>query len=158
MANVFTDLGTAQLAGLTNGADRPSLPSYGGKVHHLDVSKTFTPATADPLYLALLPKGARLLANLCGVDYEDPGAACVCNIGYFTNDSTPVVVDVDYFGTALDLGSTAGTKRFSEAGTRGVGLLTPVVFTEDTWIVVTFTTTTTAISGKQTWHLAYTLG
>ena len=158
MANVYTDLATAQNSGLTNGANRPSLPSYGGKVQHLDVTKTFIPATADPLYLALLPKGARLLPNLCSVDYEDPGAACVCSIGYFTNDATPVVTDVDYFATALDLGSAAGRKEFAEAGTKGAAFITPVTFTEDSWVVVTFTTTTTAISGAQTWHIAYTLG
>lgn len=158
MANIFSDYGAAQLAGTTNGADRPTLSDYGGKVFQVDVSKTFVPATADPLYLVRLPKGAKLLADQCSVDYEDPGAACVCNIGYFTTADTPVVVDVDAYATALDLGSAAGHKAFSEAGTRGVALLTPVTFTDDSWVVVTFTTTTTAISGKQTWHLVYTLG
>ena len=159
MASVYTDLATAQLAGLTNGADRPSLPSYGGKVFHLDVKKTaYTGATADPLFLALLPKGARLLPNLCSVDYGDPGDALTGSIGYYNNDATPTVVDVDYFGTALALGNAAGRKEFSEAGTKGDAFLTPVVFTEDTWIVVTWTTATSAVSHAQTWHLAYTLG
>lgn len=159
MANVFTDLGTAQLAGLTNGGNRPSLPSYGGKVYHLDVTKTaYTAATADPLYLALLPKGARLLPDLCSVDYGDPGDACTGSIGYFTNDATPVVTDVDYFGTALALGNAAGRKTFSEAGTKGDAFLTPVTFTEDSWVVVTWTTVTSGASHTQCWHLTYTLG
>lgn len=159
MANVYTDLATAQLAGLTNGADRPSLPSYGGKVYHLDVRKTsYTAATADPLFLALLPKGARLLPQLCSVDYGDPGDACTGSIGYYNNDATPTVTDVDYFGAALALGNAAGRKTFSEAGTKGDAFLTPVTFTEDSWVVVTWTTVTSAASHTQTWHLAYTLG
>lgn len=159
MASVYTDLATAQLAGLTNGADRPSLPSYGGKVYHLDVTKTgYTAATADPLFLALLPKGARLIANLCSVDYGDPGDALTGSIGYYTADATPVLTDVDYFGAALALGNAAGRKLFSEAGTKGEAFLTPVTFTEDSWVVVTWTTATVAVSHTQTWHLAYTLG
>lgn len=161
MANIFSDLGAAQLAGLTNGADRPSLPSYGGKVYHLDVKKTFNPSTSDPLYLALLPKGARLLPNLCSVDYGDPTSstgALTGKVGYFTNDTTPVAIDDDYFGAGLALGDAAGRKEFSEAGTKGAAFLTPVTFTEDSWIVFTPTTVTNGQSHDETWHLAYTLG
>jgi hypothetical protein len=91
------------------------------------------------------------------VDYGDPGAACTGSIGYFTTADTPVVVDVDAFGTDLALGSAAGRKFFSEA-TIGVDFLNPVTFTTDVWIVVTWTTVTTAVSHQQTWNLAYTLG
>jgi hypothetical protein len=157
MANVYTTFATDQLAARTDGSERPTLPLNGGNLHFLQVTKTFVAATADPLYLARLPKGARLIPQLCSVDYEDPGAACVASIGYFTSADTPVVVDVDAFGTALDLGAAAGRKSFSEAGTIGVNFLTPVTFDADAWIVVTFTTTTTAISHKETWNLAYTL-
>ena len=67
------------------------------------------------------------------------------------------MIDVDAYGTALDLGSAAGRKLFSEAGTKGVDFLTPSSFTADTWIVATFTTVTTGVSHTETWNLAYTL-
>jgi hypothetical protein len=126
----------------------------------LQVTKTgYTAATADPLYLARLPKGARLIPQLCSVDYGAPAStACTGSIGYFTTADTPVVVDVDAFGTALALGSAAGRKFLSEAGTIGVDFLTPVTFTTDVWIVVTWTTVTGASSHTQNWNLAYTLG
>jgi hypothetical protein len=158
MANVFSNLATAQNTAVTNGADRPSLPTYGGTLHFAQVQKTaYTAATADPLYLMRLPKGARLIPQLCSVDYGDPGDACTGSIGYFTTAETPVVVDVDAFGTALALGSAAGRKEFSEAGTKGVDFLTPVTFTTDVWIVVTWTTVTSGVSHAQNWNLAYTL-
>ena len=158
MANLFSTLATAQLAGTTNGADRPSLPSYGGKVTHLDVAITATAATADPIYLVRLPKGARLLPNLCSVDYEDPGTSVVCHIGDFTTAATPVVIDVDRYATSLDLGSAAGRKQFSEAGTKGVAFLTPYTATADIWIVVTFSSVGAGVSAAYDFHLAYTLG
>jgi hypothetical protein len=159
MANVFTDYATSQNTANTNGADRPTLSDYGGKVYHIDVRKTaYTAATADPLYLALLPKGARLLPDLCSVDHGDPGDACTGKIGYFTNDATPTAIDDDYFGASLALGNAAGRKTFSEAGTKGDAFLTPVTFTEDSWVVVTWTTVTSGASHTQCWHIAYTLG
>lgn len=159
MATAYSDFATAQLAGRTDQSQAPNLRQFGGNVHHLDVKiSAYTAATATPLYLARLPAGARLLTNLCSVDYGDPGDALTGSIGYYTaNVDTPVLVDVDYFGTALALGSAAGRKNFSEAGTIGDALLTPVQFTTDVWIVVTWTTATTAVSHAQTWHLAYTL-
>lgn len=158
MANVFSDLATLQLAAVTDLSQAPNLKSYGGNLHFAQVRKTaYTAATADPLYLMRLPKGARLVPSLCSVDYGDPGDACTGSIGYFTDADTPVVVDVDAFGTALALGNAAGRKTFSEAGTIGVDFLTPVSFTQDVWIVVTWTTVTSGASHTQTWNLAYTL-
>lgn len=158
MANVFSDLATAQLAAVSDMSQAPNLKSYGGNLKFVQVRKTgYTAATADPLYLIRLPKGARLIPQLCSVDYGDPGDACTGSIGYFTDATTPVVVDVDAFGTALALGSAAGRKAFSEAGTIGVDFLTPVSFTEDVWVVVTWTTVTSGVSHTQTWNLAYTL-
>lgn len=158
MANVFTSFATSQNTARTDGSERPTLTDSGGNLHFVQVSKSaYTAATADPLYLVRLPKGARLIPQLCSVDYEDPGAACTGSIGYFTTADTPVVVDVDAFGTDLALGSAAGRKFFSEATTIGVDFLTPVTFTTDVWIVVTWTTVTTPISHKQSWNLAYTL-
>jgi len=158
MANLFSTLATAQNTATTNGADRPSLPSYGGKLTQLDIAITATAATADPLYLLRLPKGARLLADQCSVDYEDPGTSVVCHIGDFTTASTPVVIDVDRYATSLDLGSAAGRKEFSEAGTKGVAFLTPYVTTADTWIVVTFSSVGAGVSAAYNFHLVYTLG
>jgi hypothetical protein len=158
MANVFSDFGTLQLAAVSDISQAPNLKSYGGNLKFVQVRKTsYTAATADPLYLVRLPKGARLIPQLCSVDYGDPGDALTGSIGYFTDVETPVVVDVDAFGTALALGSAAGRKFFSEAGTIGIDFLTPVSFTQDVWIVVTWTTATVAVSHTQTWNLAYEL-
>lgn len=158
MANVFSDFGTLQLAAVSDISQAPNLKSYGGNLKFVQVRKTgYTAATADPLYLVRLPKGARLIPQLCSVDYGDPGDALTGSIGYFTDAETPVVVDVDAFGTALALGSAAGRKFFSEAGTIGVDFLTPASFTQDVWIVVTWTTATVAVSHTQTWNLAYEL-
>lgn len=158
MANVFSDFATSQLAAVSDMSQAPNLKQYGGNLHFVQVSKTsYTAETAVPLYLIRLPKGSRLIPQLCSVDYGDPGDACTGSIGYFTDAETPVVVDVDAFGTALALGNAAGRKFFSEAGTIGVDFLTPVSFDQDVWIVVTWTTVTSGVSHTETWNLAYTL-
>ena len=60
MANVYTTFAQAQVDAGLNGAERPTLPSNGGNLHCVNVSKTsYTAATADPLYLVKLPKGSR---------------------------------------------------------------------------------------------------
>lgn len=158
MANVFSDFATLQLAAVSDISQAPNSKQYGGNVQWRQVRKPdYTAATADPLFLIRLPKGSRLCPQLCSVDYGDPGDACTGSIGYFTDADTPVVVDVDAFGTALALGSAAGRKEFSEAGTKGVDFLTPVTFDQDVWIVVTWTTVTSGVSHTQCWNLAYTL-
>lgn len=158
MANVFSDFATLQLAAVSDVSQAPNLKQYGGNLKFVQVRKTsYTAATADPLYLIRLPKGARLIPQLCSVDYGDPGDACTGSIGYFTDADTPVVVDVDAFGTDLALGGSAGRKLFSEAGTKGVNFLTPATFDQDVWIVVTWGTVTNGVSHTQTWNLAYTL-
>ena len=158
MANVFSDFATSQLAAVSDMSQAPNLKQYGGNLHFVQVRKTsYTADTAVPLYLIRLPKGSRLIPQHCSVDYGDPGDACTGSIGYFTDAETPVVVDVDAFGTALALGNAAGRKFFSEAGTIGVDFLTPVSFDQDVWIVVTWTTVTSGVSHTQTWNLAYTL-
>lgn len=161
MANIFSDFATLQnTAGGASGnfSTAPNEKAYGGTVQHIDVTKTATFATADPLYLVRLPKGARLLPQLCSVDYEDPGDALTGKIGDFTVAATPVAIDDDRYGAALALGNAAGRKEFSEAGTKGDAFLNPFTLTQESWIVVTWTTATNAVSAKQTWHLAYTLG
>lgn len=155
MADVYTDYATAQNSALTDLSAAPNLRSYGGNVHYIDVSKTaYTASTSDDLYLARLPKGARLIPALCSVDYGDPGDACTGDIGYIYDDLTG---DQDGFGVSLALGNAAGRKEFSEAGTKGAAFLTPVKFTDDAWIYVTWDTVTNGASHTQTWHLAYTL-
>jgi hypothetical protein len=155
MGNIYTDLATAQKDALTDLSKAPNLRSYGGDVRHIDVVITATGATADPVYLARLPKGARLLPQLCSVDFEDPGDALTGKIGHIYDDGTG---DDDAYGAALALGNAAGRKEFSEAGTKGAAFLAPVTLAKDAWIYVTWTTATSAVSAKQTWHLAYTLG
>ena len=107
MANVFTTFASSQnsAGGSTGDASAaPNLKAAGGNLHFLQVTKTgYTAATADPLYLCRLPRGARLIPQLCSVDYGDPGDACTGSIGYFTTADTPVVVDVDAFGSDVGL-------------------------------------------------------
>lgn len=157
MANVYTDFATSQLAALTDMSQAPNLRRYGGNVHRLDVSITTNPATNTPVYLARLPKGARLLPDLCSVDYADPTSttgAVTGKVGHIYDDATG---DDDAYGAALALGDAAGRKGFSEAGTKGAAFTSPVSFTDDAWIYVTWTTVTNGQSFASVWHLAYTL-
>lgn len=156
MATVYTTYAQDQYDALTDMSQAPNLRQNGGTVQHLDVTKTaYTAATADPLYLVRLPKGARLLPQLCSVDYGDPGDACTGDIGYIYDAGTG---DADGYGASLALGNAAGRKLFSEAGTKGAAFLTPVTLADDAWIYVTWSTVTSGASHTQTWHIAYTLG
>lgn len=151
MANKYTDFGTKQLAAESDISQAPNVRNYGGDVRYLDVEIAVAAlTTSDVIYLAKLPKGARLIPALCSVDYGDPGDALTGNVG----DE----VDVDRYGAALALGNAAGRKAFSEAGTKGDAFLNPYVFTEETWVTFTPTTVTSLATHDQVWHLAYTLG
>lgn len=160
MANNYSAFAASQYAALSDMSQAPNLRQIGGNVHYLDITKTYTaedlPATADPLYLVRLPKGARLILPLCSVDYEDPGDALTTSkIGYIYDDATG---DDDAFGVTLTLGNAAGRKLLTEAtGTKAAAFLTPVTFTDDAWVYVTWATVTSPAAHKQVWHLAYTL-
>jgi hypothetical protein len=152
MALVYTSFGTDQLAALTDGSERPTLTLNGGSLHLVDVSKTsYTAATADPLYLVRLPKGARVIPQLCSVDHGDPGDACTGTVGYIYDDGTG---DADGYATAIALGGSAGSEPFST--TAGAASLTPVTLAADAWVYVTWGTVTNGASHTQTWHIAYT--
>lgn len=158
MANVFSDFATLQNSAMLDQSAAPNRKQYGGNLHVLQVAKTsYTGATADPLYLARLPKGARLIPQLCSVDYGDPGDALTGKIGLFTDADTPAAIDDDAFGSGLALGNAAGRKAFTEAGTVGANILTPATLDQDAWLVVTWTTATSAVSHTQVWTIAYTL-
>ncbi len=153
MANVYTTFGQSQLDALNDGSERPTLPLNGGTLRLQDVTKTgYTAATADPLYLLRLPKGARVIPQLCSVDHGDPGDACTGTVGFIYDDGTG---DADAYATAIALGNAAGSEPFST--TAGAASLTPVTLADDAWVYVTWTTVTTAVSHAQTWHIAYTL-
>jgi hypothetical protein len=159
MANVFSDFGTLQLAAVSDMSQAPNARSYGGNLKVLQVSRTaYTAATADPLFLVRLPKGARLIPQLCSVDYGDPGDALTGKIGTFTDAATPAAIDDDVFGSGLALGNAAGRKNFTEAGTVGAGILTPANLDQDAWLVVTWTTATVPVSHTQVWTIVYDLG
>lgn len=154
MALVYTTFGAAQLAALSDASAAPNLRQHGGNLHTVQVSKTsYTAATADPLYLVRLPKGARLIPQLCSVDYGDPGDACTGKIGYIYDDATG---DDDAYSSSLALGGSAGRLAL-DGGTEGVAFLTPVTFTDDAWVYVTWSTVTNGASHTQTWTLVYTL-
>jgi hypothetical protein len=158
MANVFSDFATLQASAVNDISTAPNLKAYGGELKVIQVSKTsYTAATADPLYICRLPKGARIIPQLCSVDYGDPGDALTGKLGTFTVASTPVAIDDDVFGSGLALGSAAGRKAFTDAGTVGAGILTPASLDQDAWLVATWTTATNAVSHTQVWTIAYTL-
>lgn len=160
MANVFSPYAALQLAARTDLSQAPNLKQSGGKVFEVDIPITaYTAVAANPLFLFRLPAGAKLLTQKCSVDYGAPASTALTGkIGYYTAATdTPAAVDDACFGTALALGTSAGRKAFTDAGTLGTALLTPFQFTADSWVVVTWTTVTAALSHSQTWHLTYTL-
>lgn len=153
MASVYTTFATSQLAALTDSSQAPNIKQAGGALHLVEVTKTaYTAATADPLYLVRLPKGARVIPQLCVVDHGDAGDACTGTVGYIYDDETG---DADGYSTGLVLGGSAGFESF--ASTAGAASLTPVTLTDDAWVYVTWGTVTNGASHTQTWHIAYTL-
>lgn len=153
MALVYTSFATSQLAALSDISEAPNLKQSGGTLRVVEVSKTaYTAATADPLYLVRLPKGARVIPQLCSVDHGDPGDACTGTVGYIYDDATG---DADGYSTGIALGGSAGSEPFSS--TAGAASLTPVTLTDDAWVYVTWGTVTNGASHTQTWHIAYTL-
>lgn len=153
MATVYTSFGQSQLDALTDMSAAPNLKQAGGNLHVVQVSKSsYTAATADPLYLVRLPKGARVLPHLCMVDHGDPGDACTGDVGYIYDDGTG---DADGYANDLALGNAAGYESFSAYA--GAAALTPVTLTDDAWVYVTWGTVTSGASHTQTWTIAYTL-
>ena len=153
MANVYTTYAASQLAALSDSSQAPNAKQAGGSLHCVEVTKTaYTAATADPLYLVRLPKGARVIPQLCVVDHGDPGDACTGTVGYIYDDETG---DADGYSTGLTLGGSAGFESF--ASTAGAASLTPVTLTDDAWVYVTWGTVTNGASHTQTWHIVYTL-
>jgi hypothetical protein len=151
MANIYTDLGTGQVAAESDFSEAPSLREFGGDVRYVDVKVAVSAlTTSDVIHLAKLPKGARVIPALCSVDYGDPGDALTGKIGDEADD--------DRYGAALALGGSAGRKAFSEAGTKGEAFLTPYKFAVEQWVTFTPTTVTNLAAHDQVWHLAYTLG
>ena len=153
MANVYTTFADSQLDALDDYGAAPNLKQAGGTLRVVEVTKTsYTAATADPLYLVRLPKGARVIPQLCSVDHGDPGDACTGTVGYIYDDGTG---DADGYSTGIALGNAAGSESFSS--TAGAASLTPVTLADDAWVYVTWGTVTNGASHTQTWHIAYTL-
>lgn len=153
MANVYTTFADSQLDALDDYSVAPNLKQAGGTLRVVEVTKTsYTAATADPLYLVRLPKGARVIPQLCSVDHGDPGDACTGDVGYIYDDGTG---DADGYANDLALGNAAGSESFSAYA--GAASLTPVTLADDAWVYVTWGTVTNGVSHTQTWHIAYTL-
>jgi hypothetical protein len=153
MPNVYTTFATDQLAALSDGSERPTLPLNGGNVHTVQVTRTaYTAATADPLYLVRLPKGARVIPNSCSVDHGDAGDALTGNVGYIYDNGTGAAAA---YASALALGTSAGAKQFH--GFPGTANTAPVTLTDAAWVYVTWTTATAAASHTQNWTITYTL-
>ena len=167
MANVYTTFATEQLAALSDGSERPTLPLNGGNVHTVQVtrgatsstSNTYTAATADPLYLVRLPKGARVIANSCAVDFTSPGTGgnLTGNVGYIYDDGTGSAAA---YASGLQLAGAAtqvnAAKQFH--GNIGTGGVAPVTLTAPAWVYVTWTATATGpVAHTETWTITYTL-
>jgi hypothetical protein len=153
MANVFTDLADAQRLALLNGADRPSATNYGGGGIMQAKKTSYTAATADPLYICLLPKGSIVDLSLCQLKHGDAGDAATCKLGLFTVADTPAAIDDDAYGAGLALGGSAGRKVLDEAATPGDYFTTPTRLTQDAWLVATWTTVTNGASHDQYWTI-----
>jgi hypothetical protein len=156
MANVYTTFATDQLAALSDGSERPTLPLNGGNVHTVQVTRTaYTAALADPLYLVRLPKGARVIANSCSVDHGIAAATALTgDVGYIYDDGTGAAAA---YADNIALGNAAGAKQFH--GFPGTANTAPVTLTAPAWVYVTWGTLTgTAASHTQLWTITYTLG
>jgi hypothetical protein len=155
MANVFSNVADLEKAVYTNGGgSRPNARDYGGVSSSKKVSKTgYTAATADPLYLTIIPKGSMLNLSKSSVRYGDPGDAATCKLGLFTTAETPVEIDDDAYGSGLALGGSAGRKVLDETTTLGDYFTTPTRLTQDAWLVATWTTVTNGASHDQYWDL-----
>jgi hypothetical protein len=154
MANVYTTFATDQLAALTDGSERPTLPLNGGNVHTVQVTRTaYTPANADPLYLVRLPKGARVIANGCSVDHGIASSTSLTgDVGYIYDDGTG---SANAYANDISLGTAAGAKQFH--GAVGSANTAPVTLAAPAWIYVTWTASGAA-SHTQLWTITYTLG
>jgi hypothetical protein len=135
-----TSLYTAQNSSLTNGADRPNLASYGGRVHVLQTSYTLlgTEAAADTLLLAYLPKGATLLRHLSYVECLDPGTTLTLDIG--------TTSDADIYADGIVLSSGGGV-AFSSAVAGAAGNLVRTTTTDETAIQATVASANTLSAG-----------
>jgi hypothetical protein len=159
MANVYTTFATEQLAATLDGSERPTETLSGGSVNTIQVTRTYAAsqaATADPLFLVRLPKGARVIRNACCVDHEATGTsnALTGNVGYIYDDGTG---DADAYALNLALGATAGTKQFHAYNT--TAYTAPVTLAAPAWVYVTWGTVThtTPTAHTQTWTISYTL-
>lgn len=153
MASVYTDFATSQLAALSDISQAPNFRDYGGTLRVLRVSKTgYTAATADPLYIARLQKGSKVIPALCSIDYGDPGDACTGSVGHIYDDGTG---DDNGIAASLALGGSAGYKLFSAYA--GADALAPVKLADDAWIYCTWATVTNGVSHTQTWTIVYVL-
>ena len=157
MAQYSTDLATAQAAAFTDLSQAANLKQFGGRVFYLDVKiSALTPAANDTLYLVRIPKNARLIPELCSVDYTAPSTtAATCSIGHIYDDGSGSSTSI---ASALALGTAAGRKNITDSGTLGGVFTTPIQFTDDAWLYLTWTTVTGGSSHNETWHLAYTNG
>ena len=154
MANVYTTFATDQLAALADGSERPTIPLNGGNVHTVQVTRTaYTAATADPLYLVRLPKGARVIPNSCSVDHGVAASTALTgDVGYIYDDGTGAAAA---YADNLALGTSAGAKQFH--GFPGTANTAPVTLTAPAWVYVTWGTATGAASHTQLWTITYTL-
>jgi hypothetical protein len=163
MATIYSTFAASQLAARTDFSQAPNIKQSGGILHNLDVTVPLTTAnaiTANPVFLARLPAGARLNAFNISVDFSTAPAttALTGKIGYYTADTdAPVAVDDACFGAALAMGTSGARVLASAAGTAGTAWAVPITFPFDVWIVVTWTTSTAPLPHNQTWHLPYTL-
>ena len=135
MATLTTDLSAAQTLGLAQAgkiASDGTLATGDVKIATAMLTVAATDATGDTLNICRLPKGVRVVPELCSINSDDAGTAYPLTVG----DSG----DVDRYSKEIAAG-TAGVTAF----------LTPVVTSYKTtasgWVTATLGTVDTPTAG-----------
>lgn len=144
MATFYSDIATNQQSS-SNFEDRPSgdLAASDLRIATCLVTLAGTEAADDLINLVRLPKGARVITQLCSCEAENPGTALVIDIG--DDDTT---ADDDRYVDGLTL-SAGGHFAFSAGGTVAVAELNPHELESQCWLQAKVKTATT-ITASQT--------
>ncbi len=153
MATLYTPTATAQTAALSAfGSQGPTgdnaVLTLQAKIATYALVGTET--ASDNLYVAKLPKGARVIPHLCNIVCEDPGTALAVNVGD--------LADADRYGSAIAL-SAGGSFSLDELATGPLAAYKVGDHADDTgWIVLDITAVDTLTAGaKITITLVYAM-
>lgn len=150
MATLYSDRAAVQLpaAGADTWTRDPGIKQTGA-ITYLEAIYTLTAGTdeaaSDVLRICKLPKGVRLLPELCKIVRNDPGTAFnIATIGDEPVVSGLMTGDVDRYSTAIDI-SAAGTSDWAYAA-QAAGLA-HYTLEDEAWIIATLGTITSPTAG-----------